>query len=170
MEGDMEKKIFVGVSACLLGEPTRYDGVEKRHPALVDWLTGRAETVPLCPEVGARLPVPRPPMVVANGRLVRRDDPSIDLTDPLCDWSDRNEGLIVSCHGLVVKARSPSCALVDAPQADGGRSGPGVWVDRVRRRFPDLPLIDEGMWENGEARADWWGRVTKRFDALAGKG
>lgn len=56
----------VGVSACLLGQPVRYDGQAKPHAWVRDVLARKAELVPLCPETGAGLPVPRPPV-----RLVR---------------------------------------------------------------------------------------------------
>ncbi|MDD3444522.1 MAG: DUF523 domain-containing protein [Zavarzinia sp.] len=50
------------VSACLLGRPVRYDGTGKAllHPHLDRWKS-EGRLVPLCPEVAAGLPVPRPP-------------------------------------------------------------------------------------------------------------
>ncbi len=49
------------ISACLLGQPVRYDGKAKevRHPVLQRWQE-EGRLVPLCPEVSGGLPVPRP--------------------------------------------------------------------------------------------------------------
>jgi len=60
------KKILI--SACLLGEPVRYDGVSKPlvHP-LIDELNERGRLVPFCPEVAGGLPTPRPPAEISGG-------------------------------------------------------------------------------------------------------
>ena len=56
------------VSACLLGEPVRYNGDHKRcdHPLLQRWLR-EGRVVAVCPEVAGGLPVPRPPAEIAGG-------------------------------------------------------------------------------------------------------
>ena len=57
------------VSACLLGRPVRYDGRAKSH--LHDKLLARwqreGRVVPLCPEVAAGFPTPRPPAEIEAG-------------------------------------------------------------------------------------------------------
>lgn len=58
------------VSACLLGRPVRYDGRAKNHPhdkLLARWLR-EGRVVPLCPEVAAGFPTPRPPAEIEPGR------------------------------------------------------------------------------------------------------
>ena len=50
------------ISACLLGQPVRYDGRGKplSHPAIERWRSeGRLVTI--CPEMAGGMPVPRPP-------------------------------------------------------------------------------------------------------------
>jgi len=49
------------ISACLLGQPVRYDGQSKesQNPTLNHWHE-EGRLVPLCPEVSGGLPVPRP--------------------------------------------------------------------------------------------------------------
>jgi uncharacterized protein YbbK (DUF523 family) len=56
------------VSACLLGQPVRYDGSDKRcnHPLLQRWLD-EGRVVPVCPEVAGGLPVPRQPAEITDG-------------------------------------------------------------------------------------------------------
>lgn len=44
------------VSACLLGQPVRYDGRASGHPGLLQLWQGEGRVVPLCPEVAGGLP------------------------------------------------------------------------------------------------------------------
>lgn len=145
----------VAVSACLLGEPVRYDGQLKACAAVRDELARAAELVPLCPETGAGMPVPREP---------------VDLFGPACaprmvgartgeDWTGRVEAWIEAaldrCQaagvaGFVLKARSPSCGVGTAARypEPGGEpvAADGLLAAAIRRRFPQLPLVeDEGL-------------------------
>ncbi len=54
------------VSACLLGQPVRYDGRAKpfAHPLLERW-AAEGRLVPLCPEMAAGMPAPRTPAEIA---------------------------------------------------------------------------------------------------------
>lgn len=61
----MEKLL---VSACLLGRPVRYDGRAKtlEHALLARW-QNEGRVIPVCPEVSAGFPTPRPPAEIASG-------------------------------------------------------------------------------------------------------
>lgn len=54
------------VSACLLGEACRYDGKSKGSGPVMRALEGK-EVVPVCPETGAGLGIPRPPVELSGG-------------------------------------------------------------------------------------------------------
>jgi uncharacterized protein YbbK (DUF523 family) len=54
------------VSACLLGEACRYDGKSKGSSPVMRALEGK-EVVPVCPETGAGLGVPRPAVELSGG-------------------------------------------------------------------------------------------------------
>ena len=57
------------VSACLLGRPVRYDGRAKTlHDDFLNRWQAEGRLVPLCPEVAAGLPTPRPPAEIEPGR------------------------------------------------------------------------------------------------------
>jgi uncharacterized protein YbbK (DUF523 family) len=66
----MEKVL---VSACLLGNPVRYDGkvLVFEDETLTQW-RNKGRLVPICPEVAGGLPVPRPraEIVTGDGRRV----------------------------------------------------------------------------------------------------
>ena len=97
------------VSACLLGEPCRYDG--KSMPCAV--LLEMAEThefIPVCPEQIGGLPTPRTPSEIQpNGRVV--DAAGIDRTDEF-EAGARETLRIAQEHGCtraILKENSPSC-------------------------------------------------------------
>ena len=56
------------VSACLLGEPVRYNGADKfcDHELLQQWIRD-GRVVPVCPEIAGGLGVPRLPAEIVNG-------------------------------------------------------------------------------------------------------
>jgi len=54
------------VSACLLGEACRYDGKSKGSSPVMRALEGK-EVVPVCPETGSGLGVPRPAVELRGG-------------------------------------------------------------------------------------------------------
>ena len=70
----MANRPRVGVSACLLGEPVRYDGRHKRDAWLVEEFGLAVEWVPVCPEMEAGFGTPREPM-----ELVATEDGTIAL-------------------------------------------------------------------------------------------
>jgi uncharacterized protein YbbK (DUF523 family) len=146
------EKPVVGVSACLIGEPVRYDGDHKHEPLVTDKLAPYFRYRDYCPEVGIGMSVPRPPIQVVrleNGHRVRAvDDPSRDVTDALRGYADGVQAL----HGYILKARSPSCGLGTTPvmnEADQQiDTGSGAFATRLRERFPHMPLCNESDLED----------------------
>ena len=53
--------ILIGVSACLLGEPVRFDGGHKRNTFLLEELAAHVRLVPVCPDVSLTRPLPSGP-------------------------------------------------------------------------------------------------------------
>jgi uncharacterized protein YbbK (DUF523 family) len=56
----LSKPIRIGISACLMGAPVRFDGSHKRDRFLAQTLDEHVDWVQVCPEVGAGMGVPRP--------------------------------------------------------------------------------------------------------------
>jgi uncharacterized protein YbbK (DUF523 family) len=155
----------VGVSACLLGEPVRYNGGHKRHRWLVDVLGHDVEWVPVCPEVEIGLGTPR-----ATMDLVRLPDGAIrllttsarmDLTDRMRSFAvERIEALAtLALSGYVLKADSPSCGLSEVPVVGGGATGRGLFAEALVSRMPALPVADERELDDLERRAVFVARV-----------
>lgn len=141
----------IGVSACLAGQPVRYDGTDRRSNLVAGFLPLVADVVPLCPEVAIGMGVPRPTIRrvrLDDGSDVVRaiDDPSLDVTARLDDYA-REVIAGGVFHGYVFKARSPSCAPGNAPLVDARGEPAGVIAGRyaagLRAAFPGAPMCDE---------------------------
>lgn len=97
------------VSACLLGEPCRYDGKSKPCERVIR-LRERHELIPVCPEVMGGLPTPRPPAEVQiDGRVVNRL--GVDVSDAYCRGAEEalRQGQLHGCAYAILKEKSPSC-------------------------------------------------------------
>lgn len=147
-ESDRTKPVVI-VSACLLGERCRYDGEPVSAPAVLS-LSNVVEFVPVCPETGIGLPVPRDPIrLVKTGARIRlvQTRTERDLTAKMRSFIlEFLSGL--EPDGFILKARSPSCAVRDAAVYDArGRllkmKRPGLFADAVLVRFPAVPVADE---------------------------
>ena len=98
------------VSACLLGQPVRYDGQSKE--IVSDWLSelgAEGWVLAFCPEVAGGLPTPRPPAERQGDRVVTAS--GVDVTAEF----DRGAELaleICQTQGIrfaLLKEGSPSC-------------------------------------------------------------
>ncbi|MFZ5471606.1 MAG: DUF523 domain-containing protein [Myxococcota bacterium] len=110
---------MVLVSACLLGERCRYDGRDAGSSAVAKALAGK-EVVPLCPEAGAGLGTPRPPVELSGGEgsavLEGRATARVKASG-----ADRTEAFLYGARlaltaakrfeatVAILKERSPSC-------------------------------------------------------------
>lgn len=146
----MQDRPQLGVSACLMGEPVRYDG---GHKALdyVNVLGKHFDLLHVCPEVAIGLGVPRPALQLRenHGEVNVRgvDDPAWDVTDDLARYGTDMARQHSHLAGYLFKSRSPSCGLHAVPvhQANGAasHSGRGGFAQALLQHIPDLPAIQE---------------------------
>lgn len=147
------------VSACLLGQPVRYDGRASGHPDLLQRWQAEGRVVPLCPEVAGGLPTPRPPAEIPGGQgaqvLAGRARviavSGEDVSEAFLAGAQLALAL-VRRHGIrvaVLKSGSPSCG--NRLTYDGSFSGvkvpgEGVTTALLRREgvlvFSELELED----------------------------
>lgn len=128
------------ISACLLGQPVRYDGTDKRlnHPVLERWRR-EGRLVPFCPEVAGGLPTPRPPAEIAQRFpvLVSTRDGE-DLTPAFLRGAELTLEIAQRehCCCALMKAQSPSCG---SSRVHSGRfddalvEGPGIAAGELLR-------------------------------------
>ena len=150
---EREPRLRLGVSACLLGKPVRFDGGHKCDTFLTERLARFVEWVPVCPEAEAGLGTPREAMrlVHQNGgeRLVAVRSQR-DLTDTLTDFAATRVPQLAALNldGFVLKKDSPSCGLVRVKvYSEHGvpeRTGRGLFAAALCAALPALPVEDEG--------------------------
>lgn len=149
----MRKKLKIGISACLLGLNYRYNGERKGVPMIYELLKDKVELIPVCPEYGCGLGVPRPPMrLVASpkGTRIKVIESGEDKTEELLDWIDVELHLLerIDIAAFIFKARSPSCGLrnVDLFSPSGrclGKCGQGLFAAALTRKFPWMTVCEE---------------------------
>lgn len=143
----------VAVSACLMGQRVRYDGNDRYLPA-IEWLTTVLQLIPICPEVGAGLGVPRPPvqLVADNTNPIQargRDDADLDVTRQLQTFAHASVAQFnaQTLCGYLWKSRSPSCGFGSTPLFDpaGGQIGitSGIQAAHFQRTLPWLSYCEE---------------------------
>lgn len=146
----------IGVSACLLGRPVRYNGETKSAPVLTELLLQHIQMQEFCPEVGIGLPVPRPPIQAVSYddgiRIVGVEQPENDFTAALTHYAHTVPRTL---HGFVLKARSPSCAVRSAPLLNTRGEQidlvSGQFSHTLQQRFPCMPICDESTLSDSQA-------------------
>ncbi|MFD2204850.1 DUF523 domain-containing protein [Kiloniella antarctica] len=103
-------KTRILVSACLMGQPVRYDGrYATKGPDQLIQLQKDGRVILLCPETAAGLPIPRPSAEINNDQVVTEDGQ--DLTQAFVLGAHKALELCQK-HGIslaILKENSPSC-------------------------------------------------------------
>lgn len=170
----------IGVSACLLGEPVRFDGGHKRDPFLVETFGRHVEWVSVCPEVEAGLGTPRETMrLVLTGRPDRAKGAmyppervsmivhktGADVTSVMRRYArpKAEELAEAGLSGFVLKKDSPSCGMervkVYADRGPAEKAGRGLFADALLTRLPNLPVEEEGRLSDPHLRENFVERV-----------
>ena len=162
------EKIRIGVSACLLGQNVRYDGGHQRDRYITDTLGRWFEWVPICPEVEYGLPIPREAMRLVGDpetpRLVTIRT-RIDHTDGMLSWADKRlEALAAEdLCGFIFKSRSPSSGMAAVkvyPETGMAvKKGVGIFAGAFMRRFPLLPVEEDGRLNDPALRENFIERI-----------
>lgn len=166
----------IGVSSCLLGVQVRFDGQHKREPFCVEDLAPYVSWVSVCPEVEVGMGVPREPVRLVRGprseaRMVGNQT-GTDWTDRMNAFAERKVESLARANldGYILKAKSPSCGMervnlyVPGLARDGepkppGKDGVGLFAAALLRRFPNLPVEEEGRLHDPVLRENFIERV-----------
>lgn len=165
------EKIRLGVSACLLGQPVRYDGSHKHDRYLTDILGAYVDYVPVCPEVECGLGIPRESMHLEgdpqNPRLIttrtRRD-----VTDQMLRWAEKRleELKAENLCGFIFKSNSPSSGMERVKIFDAKgmpqKKGVGLFAGLFMKAFPYLPVEEEGRLHDEGLRENFVERIFQR--------
>lgn len=134
------------ISACLLGEPCRYDGLRRPHPESLE-LADRARragvgVVAVCPEVLGGLAVPRPgaQLFGGDGRAVLEGKALVLITDSrkdvTCEFVSGAKLALAKAKGsrlAILKSRSPSCGWGVTEIDLELKAGDGVFAALLRQ-------------------------------------
>ena len=150
--------IRIMISACLLGQPVRYNGlaVAHAHPVLERW-KAEGRMIAFCPETAGGLPTPRAPAEIAGnggGSAVISaqanvlDASGCDVSAAFVCGAERGVQLAIE-QGLriaVLKEGSPSCGtqqIYDGSFSGQKISGSGVCAEALR--LAGLRLFNENQ-------------------------
>jgi len=162
------RPIRIGISACLLGQPVRFDGGHKRDAFLTETFGRFVEWVPVCPEVECGFGTPREAM-----RLVRVSEDvrlmtvrtGTDLTARMKRFSRTRAAALgdEDLSGFVLKKDSPSCGLERVKVYDShgspDRGGRGMFATALVDAYPHLPVEEEGRLADPRLRDNFVERV-----------
>ncbi|GFO64530.1 YbgA family protein [Geomonas paludis] len=159
--------IKIGVSSCLLGEKVRYDGGHKHDPYLTGVLGRFFGFVPVCPEVECGMTTPREAMRLegdpAQPRLMTHRS-RVDKTGQMLEFCRNKVEQLAheDLCGFIFKKGSPSSGLFRVKVYREGlppASGSGLFAAAVARRFPQLPMEEEGRLHDPVLRENFIERV-----------
>jgi uncharacterized protein YbbK (DUF523 family) len=169
MTSDTALPPVIGVSSCLLGENVRYKAVLKRNPYIADVLNRFFRYIPVCPEVGCGLPVPREAMRLEG-------DPAAPRLMTIRNRLDMTESMLKFCTatvrelereelcGFIFKTRSPSCEPYRIDVFHDGLPtvhSSGLFAAAIVKHFPGLPVEEEERLQDPAIREAFIQRVTE---------
>ncbi len=142
---------IVVVSRCIEFEPVRWDG-RMISSDFVKQLKDYVDFVPVCPEVGIGLSVPRETMrLVKKEGDIRLMQPAtgLDLTRQMEEFSLQFLHALSDVEGFILKSKSPSSAMKDARIYPSEKKvaaighGPGIFGKAVLGKFSSKAVEDE---------------------------
>jgi uncharacterized protein YbgA (DUF1722 family)/uncharacterized protein YbbK (DUF523 family) len=164
----MDAAIRLGVSKCLMGEKVRFDGGHKHNRYITQTLGQFFDFVPVCPESECGLGIPREAMRlvgdVNNPKLITNKT-HIDHTEKMLSWATpRLNGLEKeNLCGFIFKKDSPSSGLfrvkVYNQKGQPVKNGRGLFAAAFTKRFPRIPVEEEGRLNDPMLRENFIERV-----------
>ena len=170
--------IKIGVSACLVGQEVRYNGSHKRSRYIDDILSQHFELMPLCPEVGIGMSIPRPPIhlittdtepgIYNNIEAVLVKDHSVSFTKELKEYAKNQAEKLIDASGYIFMHKSPSCGY--QPVKLYHKNGmpldktQGIYAAEIERLLPLMPKEDAGRINDPQIRENFLSRVMAYSD------
>jgi uncharacterized protein YbgA (DUF1722 family)/uncharacterized protein YbbK (DUF523 family) len=165
----MKNTIKIGVSSCLIGEKVRWNGDHKQDRYVREILGNYFEYISMCPEMEVGMGVPRE-TVALYGNL---EDPKMISKKTKTDWTERMASYIKdqmktltheNLCGFIFKSKSPSCGIARIPvfsetDRSKARHGAGMFANAFLKKFPLIPIEDEGRLNDAKFRENFIIRV-----------
>ncbi|KRW59588.1 YbgA family protein [Pseudomonas sp. TTU2014-080ASC] len=160
--------IKIGISACLLGQPVRYNGGHKASELCRDVLSRYFDFVPICPEKAIGLSTPRQPIRLVSHpegpRAVGTVDLSLDVSESLTNLGKQTAEELDDICGYILMQKSPSCGMerVKVYRDNGQPADPvgrGLFAAALMQARPDLPVEEDGRLNDPVLRENFITRV-----------
>lgn len=130
------------VSACLLGENCKYDGMNNYNNKVIEFIRGH-EVIAVCPEVLGGLSVPRKPAEIVDGMIMTEEGISVN--------KEFHEGAALALRRAlngkidmaILQSRSPSCGvnqIYDGTFSGKLIEGQGIFAEMLIKA--DIKVID----------------------------
>ena len=142
----------VAISSCLNGDAVRYDGQRKSFSA-INLLKDYLQFCNICPEVGAGMPVPRPPVQLVRQdqqqlRVLEKNNPQVDVSQRLERFSEQSQRQFPKeIVGYIFQSKSPSCGINSTPIFNQNNEsiaiGSGIQAAYFLKTMPHLAFADE---------------------------
>jgi uncharacterized protein YbgA (DUF1722 family)/uncharacterized protein YbbK (DUF523 family) len=161
--------IKIGVSSCLLGQKVRYDGGHKQLRLVTKEWNNFFEYVAYCPEVAMGMSTPRKVIRLVHKddgiALVESKDQSIDHTGGMIKHSTSYCETLDDVSGYILTRNSPSCGMErvkvyhDASSKVGKKDGVGLFASILMKKYPNLPVEEDGRLGDLRIRDNFLTRV-----------
>src|SRR5690606_38544536 len=160
--------IKIGISACLLGQPVRYNGGHKASQLCSEVLSRHFEFVALSPEQAIGLGTPRQPIRLvgdpARPRAVGTVNRALGVSQALNEFGQRSAERLDDFSGYILVQKSPPCGMerVKVYQDNGHpaqSSGRELFAAALMAARPDLPVEEDGRLNDPVLRENFITRV-----------
>ncbi len=133
------KGIMIGmiiVSACLAGVECRYNGSSYAVPQIIEMvIQGRA--IPICPEILAGLPTPRPPVEQYEGKIISLNGDDQTALYRAGAKMGLEIAVVSGCLKAILKSKSPTCGagwIYDGTFSGNLISGDGIFAKMLKEK------------------------------------
>lgn len=163
-----DKKISLGISACLLGHKVRYNGGHKKSTFVMNTLASYFDLIPICPEVGIGLGTPREPVRLVGNEIsysvLGTDTSALDVTNSLRQYGIDKAKALDMLSGYILMQKSPSCGMerVKIYHPNGALSsfsGRGMYAKGLMETNQLLPVEEEGRLNDPILKENFFTRV-----------
>jgi uncharacterized protein YbgA (DUF1722 family)/uncharacterized protein YbbK (DUF523 family) len=163
-----------------LGNKVRFDAGHKHDAYITGTLGEFFELVPVCPEVGIGLGVPREPIRLEGDpgqpRAIGVRNRVLDVTEALSAYGSRMAEELNDISGYILKSQSPSCGMERVNVYKEGhapsKQGVGLYARALMDALSLLPVEEEGRLGDPAIRENFVERIFayRRWQELVASG
>ncbi|WP_101759893.1 DUF523 and DUF1722 domain-containing protein [Oceanicoccus sp. KOV_DT_Chl] len=166
-------KPVIGIGACLVGQPVRYNGDSKRQNPHIEALKNHLQFNSFCPEVAIGLGVPRETIrlvgELATVQLMDSNTQSIDYSEPMKNYAAKISKQHGDLAGYILVKGSPSCGYDRVKRYNqqgnvAGHDAMGLFAQALQQKDPLLPMEEDGRLHDPALRENFISRVYAYHD------